>query len=100
MYIAITKQQLGDHFKGSVRDFVNYLEKENQGRAHSELELYFNQHRLDIDPETVKSEIDGNTAKLGKKDPKFYSLVVSSSQGDPAWTRMQNHDWARFFYPI
>ena len=33
MYIAITRQQLGDNFKGSARDFVNYLEKENEGKV-------------------------------------------------------------------
>src|SRR5690606_6157587 len=80
MYIAITKQQLGNNFKGSVGDFVNYLEKENQGRAPNEQELYFNQSKGDISPETVIAEIDGNTSKLGKKDPKFYSLVISPSQ--------------------
>jgi len=33
MYIAITRQQLGDNFRGSARDFVNYLEKENEGKV-------------------------------------------------------------------
>lgn len=31
MYIAITKQHQGGNFKGSVGDFVKYLEKENEG---------------------------------------------------------------------
>ncbi|WP_422350816.1 MobB family relaxase [Flagellimonas sp.] len=82
MYIAISKQHMGGNFSGSVRDFVNYLEKENEDRAQEQQEKYFDQYESNIDPETVIAEIDGNTAKLGKKDPKFYSLVVSPSQGE------------------
>lgn len=80
MYIAITRQQLGDNFRGSVRDFVNYLEKENEGKAPGEQEHYFNQEENHIDVERVIAEIDANTAKLKKHEPKFYSLVVSPSQ--------------------
>lgn len=82
MYIAITRQQLGDNFRGSVRDFVNYLEKENEGKEQGEQELYFNQVENNIDAERVIAEIDANTAKLKKKEPKFYSLVISPSQGE------------------
>ncbi|AWX43643.1 hypothetical protein HME9304_00634 [Flagellimonas maritima] len=80
MYIAITRQQLGDNFRGSVQDFVNYLEKENEGKSMDGQELYFNQEENNIDAERVIAEIDANTAKLGKRDPKFYSLVISPSQ--------------------
>ena len=80
MYIAITRQQLGDNFRGSVRDFVNYLEKENEGREQGDQELYFNQEENHIETERVIAEIDANTAKLKKREPKFYSLVVSPSQ--------------------
>ncbi|RUA11720.1 MAG: mobilization protein [Flavobacteriia bacterium] len=80
MYIAITRQQLGDNFRGSVRDFVNYLEKENEGKEPERRELYFNQEENNIDAERVIAEIDANTAKLKKREPKFYSLVVSPSQ--------------------
>ena len=41
MYIAITRQQLGDNFKGSGRDFVNYLEKEHDGKEPEQQERYF-----------------------------------------------------------
>ncbi|MBO6588570.1 MAG: mobilization protein [Muricauda sp.] len=82
MYIAITRQQLGNNFRGSARDFVNYLEKENEGKEQGEQELYFNQEENSIDAERVIAEIDANTAKLKKKEPKFYSLVVSPSQGE------------------
>ncbi|MAO17003.1 MAG: mobilization protein [Muricauda sp.] len=80
MYIAITRQQLGDNFRGSVRDFVNYLEKENEGKALGDQELYFNQEENHIETDRVIAEIDANTAKLKKREPKFYSLVVSPSQ--------------------
>ncbi|TMU50739.1 MobB family relaxase [Flagellimonas algicola] len=80
MYIGITRQQLGENFRGSVRDFVNYLEKENEGKAPKLQELYFNQEEHGIDTERVIAEIDANTAKLKKRDPKFYSIVVSPSQ--------------------
>lgn len=80
MYIAITRQQLGDNFRGSVRDFVNYLEKENEGKSPERQEMYFNQEENDINAERVIAEIDANTAKLSKRDPKFYSIVVSPSK--------------------
>ena len=80
MYIAITRQQLGDNFRGSARDFVNYLEKENEGKEPEQQEGYFNQEENNIDAERVIAEIDANTAQLKKREPKFYSLVVSPSQ--------------------
>ena len=80
MYIAITKQHQGRNFKGSVSDFVNYLEKENEEKPLEQQELYFNQYEDGTGPETVIAEIDGNTDKLKKNDPKFYSMVVSPSQ--------------------
>lgn len=82
MYIAITRQQLGNHFRGSARDFVNYLEKENEGKSPEQQELFFNQTENDIEAERVIAEIDANTAKLSKRDPKFYSIMVSPSQAE------------------
>lgn len=79
MYIAITQQHMGSSFKGSVRDFVNYLEKENEDKNVEVQEHFFDQYNDIISPEKVITEIDSNTAKLAKKDPKFYSLVVSPS---------------------
>lgn len=109
MYIAITGQHQGGNFKGSVRDFVNYLEKENEGKSMEDQELYFNQYEDRIDHETVITDIDSNTAKLGKKDPKFYSIVVSPSQRElkhignnpeklRQYTRQLMKDYAASFY--
>jgi hypothetical protein len=82
MYIAITRQHLGNQYQGSARDFVNYLEKENEGKSLEEQERFFNQTEHDIDAERVIAEIDANTAKLSKRDPKFYSIMVSPSQAE------------------
>ncbi|WP_127142135.1 MobB family relaxase [Flagellimonas marinaquae] len=82
MYIAITRQHLGNQYQGSARDFVNYLEKENEGKSLEEQEHFFNQTEHDIDAERVIAEIDANTAKLSKRDPKFYSMMVSPSQAE------------------
>ncbi|MEP5237562.1 MobB family relaxase, partial [Ekhidna sp.] len=82
MYIAITKQHQGGNFKGSVRDFVNYLEKENEDRSPEQQEHFFDQYNDRISAEEVITEIDGNTKKLSKKDPKFYSIVISPSKSE------------------
>ncbi|RED44701.1 MobB family relaxase [Seonamhaeicola aphaedonensis] len=82
MYIAISKQHQGENFSGSVRDFVNYLEKENQEQNLEQQEYFFDQNNDRINAEEVITEIDSNTTKLNKKDPKFYSMVVSPSQSE------------------
>ncbi len=79
MYISITKQHMGDTFNSSVADFVAYLEKENEGRGPDESEPFFDQYNDRVDADTVIKEIDGNTAKLKKRDPKFYSITVNPS---------------------
>ena len=112
MYITITAQKIGKGFEtyqGSVKDYVTYLEKENQELEPEEQETFFDQNENAIPPEKVISEIDGNTAKLKKHEPKFYSLVVSPSQrelkhigNDPKalrkYTREIMKDYAASFY--
>ncbi|TXG39567.1 MobB family relaxase [Seonamhaeicola maritimus] len=80
MYIAISKQSQGENFSGSVRDFVKYLEKENEENNLGLQESFFDQYNDNIPAEEVIAQIDNNTSKLNKKDPKFYSMVVSPSQ--------------------
>jgi hypothetical protein len=82
MYITITAQKLGENFSQSSGDFVAYLEKENQGFEQEEMEHFFNQYGDEIGAKEVVKEIDGNTAKLKKKEPKFYSITVSLSQSE------------------
>ena len=80
MYITITPQSLDGNFAQSAAGFVDYLEKENQNKPLPEMEQFFNQHHNKISAEEVIKEIDGNTAKLKKSEPKFYSITLNPSQ--------------------
>ncbi|SHG54335.1 MobB family relaxase [Winogradskyella jejuensis] len=80
MYITITAQKIGPNYSQSSGDFVAYLEKENQGLKQEEMEHFFNQYGDEIGATEVVKDIDGNTAKLKKKEPKFYSITVSPSK--------------------
>ncbi|SRX74711.1 MobB family relaxase [Aequorivita antarctica] len=80
MYITITPQKLGDNYSQSAADFVEYLEKENLSVENENEEFFFNQYEDKIGAEEVVEEIDGNTAKLKKIEPKFYSITVSPSK--------------------
>ena len=94
MYIAISPQKMGSTYTSGVGAYVEYLEKEDIGKHTDLKENFFDQYNDRIAPEKVISEIDGNTAKLRKRDPKFYSMVASPSQrelkamnNDPAHLR-------------
>src|SRR5680860_1167877 len=89
MYIAISPQKMGSTYTSSVGAYVEYLEKEDLGKDPDLKENFFDQYNDKIAPEKVISEIDGNTAKLRKRDPKFYSMVVSPSQRE---LKAINHD--------
>ena len=80
MYIAISPQKMGSTYTSSVGAYVEYLEKEDLGKLPDLRENFFDQNNDKVAPEKVVSEIDNNTAKLRKRDPKFYSIVVSPSQ--------------------
>lgn len=89
MYIAITPQKLDSGYSSSVSDYAAYLEKENETLTPENQEFFFNQTEDRVSPETVINEIDGNTAKLKKTEPKFYSLIVSPSRRE--LKAIQNH---------
>lgn len=80
MYITITAQKLKGNYAQSVADFVDYLEKENEGKTFEEQEHFFNQYGDEISGKEVIKEIDGNTSKLKKTEPKFYSITLNPSQ--------------------
>ncbi len=80
MYITITAQKMGGNYSQSSADFVGYLEKENEGLERRDMEHFFNPFGDEISAEEVVKEIDGNIAKLKKKEPKFYSITVSPSK--------------------
>ncbi len=95
MYITVTKQHMDATFSQSASDFVNYLEKENEGKSVELQEHFFDQYNDRLEPGQVIKEIDANTAKLKKKEPKFYSLTINPSQSelkainnDPALLRL------------
>jgi hypothetical protein len=88
MYISITPQKLAANYSQSAADFVAYLEKENQGLEEPELEHFFNQYGDEIPAGEVVLEIDANTDKLKKTEPKFYSITVSPSKYE--LNRLQN----------
>jgi len=79
MYITITPQKLGSSYAQSVSDFVDYLEKENKVVEQQDREYFFDQYHDQVSAKEVITEIDGNTAKLKKTEPKFYSITISPS---------------------
>lgn len=89
MYITITRQTTDGNYAQSASDFVAYLEKENEGKTFDEMESFFNQYGEEISSKEVIQEIDGNTAKLKKTEPKFYSITVNPSAYE--LKRLQNH---------
>lgn len=89
MYITITAQKIGETYSKSSADYVAYLEKENEDIDQANREDFFNQYEDRISAEEIVTMIDGNTAKLEKTEPRFYSIVVSPSQYE--LKRLQNN---------
>ena len=96
MYITITAQKLGGDYSQSSADFAEYLEKENQGLEQEDMEHFFNQFGDEIDAKEAVKEIDGNTAKLKKKEPKFYSITVSPSKHELRKLKNNSEDLKRY----
>lgn len=96
MYITITPQKLGGNYSQSSAGFVDYLEKENQGLEKEEMERFFNQYGDEISAEEVVREIDVNTAKLEKTEPRFYSITVSPSKYELNRLQDRSEDLKRY----
>jgi len=71
--------------KGSSGALVHYLEKENRLNKKSEPGYWFNGQQIKVDPYQVMKTIDGNIAKLGKADAKFFLINISPSQKEIAF---------------
>jgi len=108
MYITITSQKLSGTYAQSVADYVNYLEKENQDSENEREEHFFDQYNDSVSADWVVKDIDENTAKLKRTEPKFYSITVSPSQREmrhlgndsealKTYTREIMKDYARAF---
>lgn len=80
MYLTISPQKLSGNFSQSVKDYVSYLEKENEGKTPEQKELFFNQYKDDLNPDTVIQEIDSNAGKLKKTEPRYYSITINPSK--------------------
>ncbi|MFL1010990.1 MobB family relaxase [Flavisericum labens] len=96
MYITITAQKLGGDYSQSSADFVDYLEKENQSLEQEDMEHFFNQYGDEIEAKDVVKEIDGNTAKLKNKEPKFYSITVNPSQSELRKLQKSSEDLKKY----
>lgn len=88
MYITITPQKLSETYSQSVADFVDYLEKENQSLEQTDMEHFFNQYGDEFSKDEVIKDINENTSKLKKVEPKFYSITVNPSKYE--LSRLQN----------
>ncbi|RAV29233.1 MobB family relaxase [Sinomicrobium soli] len=80
MYVTITSQRMSDTYSNSVSDFVDYLEKENEDKAPQAKEHFFNQEHDKVHRKEVIKDIDSNTAKLRKTEPRFYSITINPSK--------------------
>ncbi|EAQ50457.1 mobilization protein B [Leeuwenhoekiella blandensis MED217] len=87
---------MGGNFSKSSADFVGYLEKENQGLEQQDMEHFFNQYGDEISAEAVIREIDGNTAKLEKHEPRFYSITISPSKYELQKLQNSSEDLKRY----
>ncbi len=96
MYITITAQKLSESFSQSVKDYVDYLEKENKGKLMEEQEYFFNQYEEKITPKEVIKEIDSNATKLKKTEPKFYSITVNPSKYELGRLSNNSEDLKRY----
>ncbi|TNJ46094.1 mobilization protein [Tamlana fucoidanivorans] len=90
MYLTISPQKTGSSYLQSVSDFVKYLEKENDNYGLEADEAYFfNQDNDGITSLQVITDIDANTKKLHKHEPKFYSITINPSQRE--LSALKNH---------
>ena len=89
MYITITPQKLGGSYSKSSGDYVGYLEKENEGLEKGQMEHFFNQYEDGIPAGEVVTNIDKNTAKLEKTEPRFYSITINPSKHE--LKKLSNH---------
>lgn len=98
MYLTITSQKLTAGYSQSSGDFVAYLEKENQTIRAEAPEFFFNSDNNSIAAEDVVTAIDGNSAKLKKTEPKYYSITINPSQRELQFLGNDNEklkDYAR-----
>lgn len=67
---------------GTCKNLVEYLEKENKNKRGEEEELFFNQNDDLIGKASAERIIAHDISTLGKKDAKFYEVIVSFSKAE------------------
>jgi hypothetical protein len=88
MFINITDNKSAEN-KRSSGNLINYLEKENRIYLKETPERWFNHLGQQYEPFEVRTKIDGNIAKLGKNDAKFFLVNISPSQKELVFLKQQ-----------
>lgn len=81
MFLNITDKNEAEN-KGSSAKLVHYLDKEN--RREASIEQWFGPDLETFESYQARNQLDGNIAKLGQKDAKFFLLNISPSQKEIA----------------
>jgi hypothetical protein len=81
MYVKIHSSKK-DNNRGSCRDLINYLEKENLEKDLLNQEKFFDQKSSNVSFLSAQSSIDNNKGKLGKDETKFYMISVNPSKDE------------------
>jgi len=81
MYVKIHSSKK-DNNRGSCRNLINYLEKENLEKDTLSQEKFFDQNSSDVSFCLAQSSIDNNKGKLGKDETKFYMISVNPSKDE------------------
>jgi hypothetical protein len=81
MYVKIHSAKK-DNNRGSCRDLINYLEKENQEKDLLNQEKFFDHNSSDVSFYSAQASIDNNKGKLGKDETKFYMISVNPSKDE------------------
>lgn len=87
MYTKVQASSKNEGNKGSCRNLVYYLEKENRAESRGEeinhpAEAFFSHTQDHVLAEQVIHSIDTNIKKLGKDDSKFFEVYVSPSEAE------------------
>src|SRR5664280_2160935 len=81
MYVKIHSSKK-DNNRGSCRDLINYLEKENLEKDLLHHEKFFDQRGSDVSFYSAQATIDNNKGKIGKDETKFYMISVNPSKDE------------------
>src|SRR5664280_1278557 len=81
MYVKIHSSKK-DNNRGSCRDLINYLEKENLEKDLLSQTKFFDHNSSDVSFYSAQASIDNNKGKPGKDEIKFYMISVNPSKDE------------------